>query len=128
MLEVEKLKEQFSKEFDMKDLGEARKILGMEIFRDRTNGFLYLSQRRYIKKVLKRFFIDIAKVDSTPFGSHFLFSKESCSRTKQEEEDMRGITYTNVVGSIMYAMVCSRSNIAQAMNMVSGVYSGNGII
>eukprot|EP00253_Pinus_taeda_P004176 PITA_04176 len=41
--------------FDMKDLGAARQILGMEIFRDRSNGKLWLSQQKYIEKILLRF-------------------------------------------------------------------------
>src|SRR5687768_4193689 len=52
LFEVENLKRLLSSEFDMKDLGEAKKILGMEILRDRARGILYLSQRRYIEKVL----------------------------------------------------------------------------
>ena len=43
MLKVQDLKEQLSKEIDMNDLREAKKILGMEIFRDKNNEFLYLS-------------------------------------------------------------------------------------
>jgi len=35
---VQKLKAQLKKEFDMKDLGEAKKTLGMEITRDRGTG------------------------------------------------------------------------------------------
>ena len=35
--EIGKLKTQLKKEFEMKDLGEAKKILGMEISRDRKN-------------------------------------------------------------------------------------------
>lgn len=38
MSEVEKLKAELSSEFEMKDLGTARKILGMDIFRDRSSG------------------------------------------------------------------------------------------
>jgi len=34
---VLKLKAQLKKEFDMKDLGEAKKILGMEITQDRDS-------------------------------------------------------------------------------------------
>jgi len=41
---VNKLKAQLSSEFDMKDLGPAEKILGMEINRDRQAGKLFLSQ------------------------------------------------------------------------------------
>ena len=39
----------------MKDLGEAKKILGMEIKRDRHSKKLYLSQKEYLRRVLKRF-------------------------------------------------------------------------
>ena len=48
-LEVKALKKQFTNEFDMKDLGDAKKILGMKIVRDTINGFLHLSQKRYIE-------------------------------------------------------------------------------
>lgn len=44
MDDINKLKSQLSKEFEMKDLGAAKKILGMEIHRDRKKGKLYLSQ------------------------------------------------------------------------------------
>ena len=53
--EIEKLKIQLRKEFEMKDLSEAKKILGMEIKRDRHSKKLYLSQKEYLKRVLKRF-------------------------------------------------------------------------
>ena len=41
--------------FDMKDLGDAFFVLGIQIHRDRSKGILGLSQRGYIEKVLKRF-------------------------------------------------------------------------
>ena len=50
--EMCRLKAQLSKEFEMKDLGEAKKILGMEIERDRQRGTLCLTQKQYLKKVL----------------------------------------------------------------------------
>ena len=42
------LKNQLSGEFEMKDLGAAEKILGMEIHRDRQASKLFLSQKNYI--------------------------------------------------------------------------------
>ena len=42
MSEISKLKAQLSVEFEMKDLGAAKKILGMEIHRDKIVGKLYL--------------------------------------------------------------------------------------
>jgi hypothetical protein len=44
-----------SSNFDMKDLGEASFILGIEIHRDRRKGVLGLSQKAYLEKVLKKF-------------------------------------------------------------------------
>ena len=44
-----------NQEFEMKDLGEAKKILGMEIIKGRKRGKVCLSQRQYLKKVLQRF-------------------------------------------------------------------------
>jgi hypothetical protein len=57
-VEINKLKAQLSKEFEMKDLGEAKKILGMEISRDRQRGKLWLTQKQYLNKVLQRFWYE----------------------------------------------------------------------
>ena len=47
LLETKKF---LSSNFDMKDLGEALFILGIEIHRDRTKGVLGLSQKTYLEK------------------------------------------------------------------------------
>jgi hypothetical protein len=44
MVDINNLKAQFGRAFDMKDLGEAKQILGMEIHKDMKNGKLCLSQ------------------------------------------------------------------------------------
>ena len=43
------------KNFEMKGMGEASYVIGIEIFHDRSQGPLGLSQRTYIEKVLERF-------------------------------------------------------------------------
>jgi ATP-binding cassette subfamily B (MDR/TAP) protein 1 len=50
--EINNLKKQLSSEFEMKDLGAAKQILGMRINRDKQGGTLQLSQAEYIRKVL----------------------------------------------------------------------------
>ncbi|KAG8496506.1 hypothetical protein CXB51_009106 [Gossypium anomalum] len=62
--EIRKVKAQLSEEFEMKDLGPAKKILGMEILRDRKTSKFDLSQKGYIEKLLCRFNTRSAK----PFG------------------------------------------------------------
>ena len=44
-----------SQNFDMKDMGEASYVIGIEIHKDRTLRTLSLSQKSYIEKVLERF-------------------------------------------------------------------------
>jgi len=54
MSKINELKGMLNSEFDMKDLSSAKKILEMEIKRDRKNGRLYFSQGKYIEKVLEK--------------------------------------------------------------------------
>ena len=63
-----------SREFDMKDLGAPKKILRMEILKERALGRLWLSQSGYVRKVLERFIMENAKPLSTPLVNHFRLS------------------------------------------------------
>ena len=118
--EIDKLKTRLNKEFEMKDLGDAKKILGMEITRDRDQGVVYLSQRHYLKKVLRRFGMDDnTKPVSTPLAPHFKLSAALSPSNEEEEKCMVHVPYASVVGSLMYAMVCTRPDISHAVSMVS---------
>ena len=83
LFELESLKEFLSSEFHMKDFGEAKKIPGMEIMRDRSKGVLYLSQKRYIEKVMQHFPMGEAYGVSTPLTCHFKLSKKLCPQTRR---------------------------------------------
>ena len=52
---IASLKKALGKSFAMKDLGPAKQILGMHIVRDRTKKVLWLSQEKYVTKILERF-------------------------------------------------------------------------
>ena len=117
--EIDKLKKQLSNEFEMKDLGAAKKMLGMQISRDRPSGKLYLSQSGYINKVLRRFNMHDAKPVSTPLAAHFRLSSALCPESNDDIEHMSRIPYSSAVGSLMYAMVCSRPDLSHALSVVS---------
>lgn len=119
MSKIQVLKKQLSDEFEMKDLGAAKKILGMEIRRDRTSKKLCLSQKSYIERVLERFGMHKAKPVQTPLASHFRLSALDSPQNNDEEKAMSQVPYSNAVGSIMYAMVCTRPDIAHAVSVVS---------
>ena len=86
--EINRLKTQMARTFDMKDLGAARQILGMEIFRDRGNGKLWLSQQKYVEKILLRFGMNNVKPVSIPLASHFKLSSRLCPNTDEEKDYM----------------------------------------
>ena len=80
--EIERLKKQLASEFEMKDLGDAQRILGMEIRRDKKNESVWLTQKSYLKKVLERFGMDDkTKPVCTPLAPHFKLSSSSCPRS-----------------------------------------------
>jgi hypothetical protein len=119
MGEIQKVKDLLNSEFDMKDLGAAKKILGMEIIRDRKARKLYLSQRGYIQKVLRRFNMSEAKSVNTPFAPHFKLSSALSPSTQDDVAYMARVPYSSAVGSLMYAMICTRPDLSYAVSMVS---------
>jgi hypothetical protein len=122
--ETTTLKAQLSSEFDMKDLGAARKILGMEIGSDRKSGLLFLSHHNYIQKVLHRFNMHDSNPVSTPIALHFKLSSDQCPAKDEDLKYMSKVPYYSVVGSLIYAMVCSRPDLSYAMSLVS-IYMTN---
>ena len=115
---VQKLKAQLKKKFDMKDLKKAKKIMGMEITRDRGSSKLWLSKKNYVLKMLETFNIAETRLVTTPLAGHFKLSFKQYSQSPEEEE-MSRVPYASVMGSLMYVMVCIRPDLAYAVSTVS---------
>ncbi|KAE8689483.1 CYP710A2 protein [Hibiscus syriacus] len=109
----------FKREFEMKDLGSANKILGMQIHRDRSNRKIWLSQKNYLKKILSRFSMQDCKPISTPLPINFKLSSSMSPSSEEERMEMSRVPYASAVGSLMFAMICTRPDIAQAVGVVS---------
>ena len=110
----------------MKDLGEASFILAMKIYRDRSETLLGLSQSTYIDTMLKQFSMKNSKKDYLPIASKATLSKKDCAITSEERERMSRVPYASVVGSIMYAMICTRVDMAYSLGVVSKYQSDLG--
>ena len=108
-----------SKSFATKDLGPSKQILGMRIERDRSSNRLYLSQEKYIEKVLCKFKMDNAKAVSCPLAAHFKLSTKQCPSTDEKKKKMQHVPYGSAVGSLMYTMVCTRPDIAHAVSTMT---------
>ncbi|GJZ23673.1 retrotransposon protein, putative, ty1-copia subclass [Tanacetum coccineum] len=107
------------KEFDMKELVKAKKILDMKIVRDRSRKILRVSQSGYVSKILNNFRINNGKSVKMPLGGHFKLSLKDCPVRDCDVERMSKVPYANAVGSLMYLMVCTRPDIAYAVSVVS---------
>jgi hypothetical protein len=116
---IQDVKTQLSSKFDMKDLGASNFILGMEIKIDREKRKHWLNKRKYLETILQRFNMQECKPVKVPIPVGVKLSVDQCPKTHEEEEDMYHVPYASEVGILMYAMVCTRPNIAQAMGVLS---------
>ncbi|GJW25182.1 zinc finger, CCHC-type containing protein [Tanacetum coccineum] len=115
--EVNPKKEFLSSRFSMKDMGEANVILGIRI-KHESNGIL-ISQSHYIEKVLKKF----NYFDCTPISTPIDTSEKLMPNNDQAVSQLE---YSRVIGCLMYAMTCTRPDIAFAMGKLSKYTSNPG--
>ena len=59
------------------------------------------------------------KAVSTPLAAHFRLSDNDSPKSENEIEYMAKVPYSSAVGSLMYAMICTRPDLAQAVSVVS---------
>jgi hypothetical protein len=59
------------------------------------------------------------KLVKVPIHVGVNLSEDQCPKTREEEEDMSHVPYASVVGSLMYAMVCTRLDIAHEVGILS---------
>jgi hypothetical protein len=111
----------------MKDLGEAAYISGIKIYRDRQRHLIGFSQSTYLDKVLKRFKMDKAKKGFLPMLSCKILSKAQCPTTAKDREAMTSVPYASAIGSIIYAMLCTRPDVSNALGLTSRYQSDPGV-
>ena len=120
-------KQFLSNNFDMKDMGEASYVIGIKIHRERSRGILGLSQETYINKVLERFNMKNCSPSVAPILKGERFNLNQCLKNDFELEHMKNIPYTSAVGSLMYAQVCTRPDIAFSVGVLGRYQSNPGI-
>ncbi|RVW45253.1 Retrovirus-related Pol polyprotein from transposon TNT 1-94 [Vitis vinifera] len=106
------------KEFEMKDLGKTKFCLGLQI-EHFPNGVL-VHQSTYIKKVLKRFYMDKAHPLSSPMVVRSLDVKKTISSLRKDEELLGPeVPYLSAIGALMYLANCTRPDIAFSVNLLA---------
>ena len=115
---LESIKAYLNKSFSMKDLGEAAYILGIKIYRDRSRRLIGLSQSTYLDKILKKFNMENSKKGFLPVLQGMRLSKTQSPTTEADRDKMSYVPYASAVGSLMYAMLCTRPDINLAISAV----------
>ncbi|GJW22965.1 retrotransposon protein, putative, ty1-copia subclass, partial [Tanacetum coccineum] len=116
---LQEVKSWLCKCFSMKDLGEAAYILGIKIIRDRSKRLIALSQSAYLEKILKKFRMENSKKGYTPMMEKPDYRKSQGAKTPTEVQRMLRVPYASAIGSIMYAVRCTRPDVAFAQNLCS---------
>ncbi|XP_073525461.1 uncharacterized protein [Phyllobates terribilis] len=108
--EIQEVRKYLSSRFEMKDLEELKKFLGLEV--ERSTRGLFVCQIRYARDLLKKYGMQNCKpIDSRMEVRHMLHAEEG-----DELEDAR--LYRQLVGSLIYLTI-TRPDIAYAVGVVS---------
>jgi hypothetical protein len=105
-------KEKLKMELRIKDLGEAKMFLGIEIARHRESRTITLSQSKYAKETLAKFGMSEAKPLSTPLPNESI--KPFCPEQSQYE-----CPYLQALGAITYLVTWTRPDLAYAASALS---------
>ncbi|KAI8431647.1 hypothetical protein MSG28_016126 [Choristoneura fumiferana] len=106
--EIKKTIEKLKEEFKIRDLGEVREYLGMEIKREHDK--LKISQTKLIEKVLEKFGMTDCKGTQTPMEQGTLI---------KEEETVIDVPYRELIGCLIYISTVSRPDITFATSYLS---------
>ncbi|CAI7870400.1 unnamed protein product [Closterium sp. NIES-54] len=117
---IREVKQRLEAEFAMRDLGPVTYYLGMHVDRDRANGTIHLHQEKYVKGLVESFGMGDSKPVGTPLATGFSCLTGEEDSTIDEAEVKR---FHSLVGSLMYAAVSTRPDLAYAAGVLGRVVS-----
>lgn len=112
-----KLKHDLAAVYELVNLGEARWLLGYEIKRNRENQTLSMSQAAYVDQVLDRVNMTDCRTILVPMHPHERLN--TVDPTEDKQKLMKDRPYATLVGSLMYAAVGTRPDIAFATSQLA---------
>jgi hypothetical protein len=102
------LRRELEDSFEITDLGEPSKIVGIEITINDRNGEVKLTQERYIEAILKKHGLENANKVAVPMDPKIRFEKAESSTDPRDKSN----AYASLIGSLMFAAVATRPDIA----------------
>ncbi|EJF56279.1 hypothetical protein DICSQDRAFT_71809 [Dichomitus squalens LYAD-421 SS1] len=116
---IKQVKRMLGRQYKMTDLGAVQRFLGLRIRRDRASRIVDIDQEDYVQSVLERFEMADCKPANTPLPAGAALVKYDGLASDAERS-----CYQSLIGSLMYAMLGTRPDIAFAVTRLSR-YSAN---
>jgi transposase InsO family protein len=117
--EINTFKVDMNKKYRLTDSGPANWLLGIKISRDLANKTISLSQHAYIEAIITRFNFDDLKPSAIPIDPSVPLSKSQSPSKLEDIAKMKNVPYREAVGSLMYAAMGTRPDIAFATSTVA---------
>ncbi|CAI7860397.1 unnamed protein product [Closterium sp. NIES-53] len=106
------------KNFKCKTLGEVKYYLGMHVERDLDHRWLKLHQEKFIKELGEKYGIENERKVATPLPAEFKLVKAAEDEGVEAEEQQQ---FQSLVGSLLYAVVHTRSDISFSVGQLARV-------
>lgn len=112
---IDEFKEHINKRFGVEDVGECRKIIGIEV--ERTNGRLRICQTSFIKDLLKEYQMEDCKIERTPTNSslELICPEENCENCRIVDSTI----YRSLIGKLLYLAGSTRPDISFTISSLS---------
>src|SRR5579859_5279262 len=114
MLSIQDLKAALNKEYEMKDLGELKYFLGIQVHHSKKQKLIHISQSGYIGTLLERYNMQDSNSARVPLSQGTKLTKATISDTLTDISE-----YQSIVGSQMYAMLATRPDLAYSIQQIS---------
>ena len=125
--DAENFKLQIKKHWEITDHGPIKWFLGFEIKRDRRSRTIAINQRAYIENMVEKFSLTNAKRVLTPMDPNVQFSVDQCPSTTNQLARMKGIPYSEAIGSVLWPVVVSRPDAAYAIGILAQFIQNPGL-
>jgi transposase InsO family protein len=109
----DEIKRQLNERYKMTDLGQVQRFLGLEI--GRSSAGITLSQSTYIHSIIRRFDLENAKETASPMDANVDLDNPLCNDKQVSDTTL----YQSMVGSLMYAALGTRPDIAFCVTVLS---------
>ena len=111
----------------MKDMGEASYVIRIEIFQDKSQGLLGLSQKIYIERILEKFNMKYYSIGIVSIQKRDKFNLIQCLKDDMKWKQMELIPYSSIMGSLMYLQTYIKLYISFAVGMLGRYQNNSGI-